>query len=114
MGHTPWSKLRRQTPAEREAFNTWLDDTRRLLAAANEQRPAHVKIHGGTTRFVRHDRVWTFDIRPDDLDGGYIAQCREEPGLLTQADDLVELDANLYGLVDAYMVVLEAVLEEEP
>lgn len=86
--------------ADRAKTRAWLDEARRQLDQAREQA-IHVKFHGGTARFVRHDRVWTFDIRSEG--DSFVAQCQEYPDLIVEARILAELDASLYSAVDTWI-----------
>lgn len=52
--------------------------------------------HGSTIHVeVRPDESrYTVQVRPDDLDGGYIAECPELPGVMSQGETAVEAEAN--------------------
>lgn len=46
-------------------------------------------------------RGWHADIEADELDGGYVAQCVEWPGAISQGDTEAEALDNLADAVDA-------------
>lgn len=40
-------------------------------------------------------RAWRFEVREDLLDGGYVAQCTNLPGCVSQGDTVEEALANV-------------------
>jgi predicted RNase H-like HicB family nuclease len=47
-----------------------------------------------------------FTIQKDDLDGGYIAECADLPGCISQGETQVEAAANLADAIAGYLAVV--------